>query len=51
MRDKNDCPLTNADAFTERTGRHAPERKEEDTIEAWKDSEEYQKRFEDARKS
>ena len=47
MRDKNDCPLTNADAFTERTGRHAPERKEEETIEAWKDSEEYQKRFED----
>ena len=44
MRDKNDCPFTNADAFTERTGRYAPERKEEDTSEAWKDSEEFQEK-------
>tara|TARA_B100000131_G_scaffold311739_1_gene344946 strand:+ start:342 stop:530 length:189 start_codon:yes stop_codon:yes gene_type:complete len=44
MKDKNDCTFTNADAFTERTGRHAPERKEEDTSEAWKDSEEFQEK-------
>ena len=37
----------NEDAYTERKGRFAPSKKEEDTSEAWKDSEEFQERFED----
>ena len=49
--DRDDCPLTGVNAWTEGKGSYAPERKEEDTSEAFKDSEEYQKRFEDAKKS
>tara|TARA_R100001015_G_C4536179_1_gene101277 strand:- start:311 stop:466 length:156 start_codon:yes stop_codon:yes gene_type:complete len=51
MRDRNECRFTNADAWTEGKGSYAPGRKPVDTSEAFKDSEEYQKRFEDARKS
>ena len=44
---EDDCPLTGVNAWTEGKGSYAPERKEEDTSEAWKDSEEFQERFED----
>ena len=46
-KERDNCTFTGVDAYTEGKGRHAPERKEEDTSEAWKDSEEYQERFED----
>ena len=46
--DRDDCPLTGVNAWTEGKGAYAPEKREEDTSEAFKDSEEYQKRFEDA---
>ncbi len=44
MKDRNDCTFTNADAFTEERGAYAPGIKEEDTIEAWKDSKEFQEK-------
>jgi hypothetical protein len=44
MKDRNDCTFTGVDAYTEGKGRYAPERKEEDTIEAWKDSKEFQEK-------
>tara|TARA_R100001443_G_scaffold24713_1_gene37136 strand:+ start:1350 stop:1541 length:192 start_codon:yes stop_codon:yes gene_type:complete len=34
----------NEDAYTERKGRFAPSKKEEDTSEAWKDSKEFQEK-------
>ena len=51
MLDRSRNRYDNEDAFTERTGRYAPGRKPVDTSEALKDSEEYQERFEDAKKS
>ena len=44
MKDRNDCTFTNADALTEGKGAYAPGIKEEDTSEAWKDSEEFQEK-------
>ena len=44
MKDRNDCTFTNVDAFTEERGAYAPGIKEEDTIEAWKDSKEFQEK-------
>ena len=42
--DRDDCPFTGVNAWTEGKGSYAPERKEQDTSEAFKDSEEFQEK-------
>tara|TARA_B100000287_G_C20641540_1_gene783649 strand:- start:184 stop:375 length:192 start_codon:yes stop_codon:yes gene_type:complete len=43
-KERDNCTFTGVNAYTERKGRYAPEKKEEDTSEAFKDSEEFQEK-------
>ena len=43
-KDRDNCTFTGVDAYTEGKGRYAPSKKEEDTIEAFKDSKEFQEK-------